>query len=34
MSSLVNEIYLEPSDVPKYKLIVSYYSGMSDNILK
>lgn len=34
MSSLVNEIYLEPSDVPKYKLIVSYYSGMSDSILK
>lgn len=34
MSSLVNEIYLEPSDVPKYKLIVSYYIGMSDNILK
>lgn len=30
----MNEIYLEPSNVSKYKLMVSYYIGMSDNILK
>lgn len=30
----MNEIYLEPSNVSKYKLMVSYYTGMSDNILK
>ena len=34
MSDLLNEIYLEPSDVSKYKIMVSYYTGMSGNILK
>ena len=34
MNGLMNEIYLEPSDVSKYKLMVSYYIGTSDNILK
>lgn len=34
MNGLMNEIYLEPSDVYKYKLMVSYYIGTSDNILK
>jgi len=34
MNGLMSEIYLEPSDVSKYKLMVSYYIGTSDNILK
>lgn len=34
MSDLLNEIYLDIGNVSKYKLMVSYYIGMSDNILK
>lgn len=34
MSDLMNEIYLDIGNVSKYKIMVSRYTGMTDNILK
>lgn len=34
MNGLMNEIYLEPSDVSKYKIMDAYYTGMTNNILE
>lgn len=34
MSDLMNEIYLDIGNVSKYKIMVSWYTGMTDNILK